>query len=47
VVRSDLRFAWLVLAVLLPVLLAVGVLVYPASFGPELQTPIGWLENDA
>ena len=45
-VRSDRRGAWLALAVLLPVLLAVSVLVYPAAFVPELQTPIGWLEND-
>ena len=27
-------------------LLTVSVLVYPAAFVPELQTPIGWLEND-
>jgi FtsH-binding integral membrane protein len=44
--RTDRRAAWWVLAVLLPVLLAVSVLVYPASFVPALQTPLGWLEND-
>jgi hypothetical protein len=46
-VRTDRLAVWWVLAVLLPLLLAVAVLVYPASFGPELQTPVGWLENDA
>jgi hypothetical protein len=45
-VRTDRRASWLTLAVLLPTLLAVSVLVYPDSFVPELQTPIGWLEND-
>lgn len=45
-VRTDRRAAWWVLAVLLPVLLAVSVLVYPSSFVPALQTPLGWLEND-
>jgi hypothetical protein len=44
--RTDRRAAWWVLAVLLPVLLAVSVLVYPSSFVPALQTPLGWLEND-
>jgi hypothetical protein len=38
--------SWLVLAVLLPILLAVSVLVYRAAFVPVLQTPLGWLEND-
>jgi hypothetical protein len=45
-VRTDRRASWWTLAVLLPVLLAVSVLVYPESFVPELQTPLGWLEND-
>jgi hypothetical protein len=45
-VRTDRRAAWRVLAVLLPVLLAVSVFVYPSSFVPALQTPLGWLEND-
>jgi hypothetical protein len=45
-VRSDRRGAWWALAVLLPLLLAVSVLVYPSSFVPKLQTPLGWLEND-
>jgi len=45
-VRTDRRASWLVLAVLLPILLAVSVLVYPAAFVPVLQTPLGWLEND-
>lgn len=45
-VRTDRRFAWWSLAVLLPALLAISVLVYPSSFVPKLQTPLGWLEND-
>jgi hypothetical protein len=45
-VRTDRLAAWWTLAVLLPLLLAVCVLVYPASFVPQLQTTIGWLEND-
>ena len=45
-VRTDRLAAWWALAVLLPLLLAVSVLVYPASFVPELQTPVGWIEND-
>ena len=43
---DALHLHWCVLAVLLPVLLAVSVLVYPSSFVPALQTPLGWLEND-
>ncbi len=46
-VRTDRLAVWWALAVLLPLLLAVAVLVYPASFVPELQTTVGWLENDA
>ncbi len=45
-VRGDRRGSWWALAVLLPVLLAISVLVYPSTFVPKLQTPIGWLEND-
>jgi hypothetical protein len=45
-VRTDRRSSWWALAVLLPSLLTVSVLVYPASFVPELQTPLGWTEND-
>lgn len=45
-VWRNLRPAWWALVVVLPLLLAVGILVYPHTFTPELQTPIGWLEND-
>ena len=45
-IRTDRVGAWRSLAVLLPVLLAVSVLVYPDAFVPKLQTPLGWLEND-
>ncbi|NHA66827.1 hypothetical protein [Phycicoccus flavus] len=31
----------------LGLLLAVAVLVYPSMFGPEQQTVVGWVENDA
>lgn len=45
-VRSDRRWAWWSLAAVLPVLLLVGIVVYPTIFIPERQTPIGWFEND-
>ena len=45
-VRTDRTAAWWAAAALLPVLLAICVLVYPASFVPQLQTTVGWLEND-
>jgi hypothetical protein len=44
--RTDRAAAWWTLAGLLPVLLYICVFVYPDTFTPELQTPIGWLEND-
>lgn len=45
--RTDRRWAWWTIAVTVPVLLAIGVLVYPPTFVPALQTPLGWFENDA
>ena len=45
-VRSDRLAAWWTLAVLLPLLLLVGIFVYPSTFTAEHQTPLGWFEND-
>ena len=45
-VRSDRLAAWWTLAVLLPLLLLVGVFLYPRTFTAEQQTPLGWFEND-
>jgi cytochrome bd-type quinol oxidase subunit 2 len=45
-VRTDRLAIWGVLAVLLPVLLGVGIFVYPTVFTPQVQTPFGWFEND-
>ena len=45
-VRRDWLIAWRLTALLLPLLLAVGVLVYPTLFTAERQTTIGWFEND-
>jgi hypothetical protein len=45
-VRSDRPAAWWTLSVLLPLLLLVGIFVYPSTFTPEHQTPLGWFEND-
>lgn len=45
-VRTDRLAAWRTLAVVLPVLLLVGIFVYPTTFTAEHQTPLGWFEND-
>ena len=45
-VRRDWLIAWRLTALLLPLLLAVGVLVYPTLFTAERQTAFGWFEND-
>lgn len=45
-VRSDRLPVWWALAVLLPLLLSVGIFVYPSTFTAEHQTPVGWFEND-
>lgn len=45
-VRTDRPASWTLLAVLLPLLLSVGVFVYPTTFTSEQQTPFGWFEND-
>jgi hypothetical protein len=44
--RSDRAGAWRTLVTLEVTLLAVGIFVYPSSFTANLQTPIGWFEND-
>jgi peptidoglycan/LPS O-acetylase OafA/YrhL len=45
-VRRDRPATWRLLVVVLPLLLAVGIVVYPTRFTPERQTPFGWFEND-
>jgi hypothetical protein len=45
-VRTDRLAIWGLLAFLLPVLLGVGIFVYPTVFTPQVQTPFGWFEND-
>ena len=45
-VRRDRLLAWRLTAVVLPLLLAVGVFVYPTLFTAERQTTFGWFEND-
>jgi hypothetical protein len=42
----DRPWAWWVVAVMVLGFLAVGILVYPPTFTPELQDPLGWFEND-
>jgi peptidoglycan/LPS O-acetylase OafA/YrhL len=45
-VRRDRLVAWRLTVLVLPLLLAVGVLVYPTLFTAERQTTFGWFEND-
>ena len=45
-VRRDLLVAWRLTVLVLPLLLAVGVFVYPTLFTTERQTTFGWFEND-
>jgi hypothetical protein len=45
-IRSDRTLVWVLLAGLLPLLLAVGIFVYPHAFTAEQQTTLGWFEND-
>ena len=44
--RGDRRWGWYVITFALAVVLALGVLVYPAMFVPARQNTLGWLEND-
>lgn len=46
-VRTDRRWAWWVVAMILLLLIAVGIFVYPSLFVPSRQTTFGWFENDA
>lgn len=45
-VRTDRPAIWLLLSALLPLLLMIGVFVYPTTFTSKQQTPLGWFEND-
>ena len=45
-VRVDARWSWGVVATALFGMIGIGLFYYPTLFTPEVQRPLGWVEND-
>src|SRR3954447_15469406 len=45
-VRRDARWSWGVVGAALLGMIGIGLFYYPTVFTPEVQRPLGWVEND-